>query len=143
MVISDTVRNFVEVLNAYSHATLHERDNLALLLQVAGDSNNKTAVGELAFHGKYLWRLYQTIQKEARESDTYEKLQAEFTRSVEEFQAMIRKLLPSAPQDVSEMFQRHFLSLSPASLQHLLLLAGDLYHLKNWELEFEEQNSDR
>ncbi len=142
MNISEAVSEFIEVLDAYSDSTLKEKENLKTLIQLAGDNKNHASIGDLSFHGKYLWRLYHTFQKEPTDSDKYEKLELEFMKTVSEFGEKIQSVIAAAPDDIVTLFQNHFFAMSHESLHHLLSLAHDFYYLKNWELEYVEENSE-
>lgn len=142
MQINNTIKEFIDILDTYARGNLEEKTHLSILLQLAGDAKKESLIGELSFHGKYLWKLFITFSKEPHESDKYEKLQSEFVTTVGEFQEKIKSILLNAPSDIMEIFHRHFFSLSNASLKHLLSLARDFSYLKNWELELEEQNGE-
>ena len=138
MIIAEHIRDFVALLDSYSGGKLKEKENLTILLQLAGEGKNQNIIGELAFKGKFLFRLFQTMQKENVDSEVFEKLKAELSHGATELTDQIRILISTAPDAIAQVFERHFFMLTPEAFRHLLALAHDLYYLKNWQLELEE-----
>ncbi len=142
MTISESVTAFVDLIDRYSRGNLRDRNMLAAILQLAGDAGKPELVGDLAFHGKYLARLYRALRREALEPEVREKLEAEFVEGTAAFQKLLAPLLPRADDETRAMLERHFISLTPNTVPHLLALAEDFSCLKNWELEMREGGPD-
>jgi hypothetical protein len=137
--VSDTVNDFVNLLGRYAQEGLNERENLARLLQHANDTKKTEIIGNMAFRGKYLWRLYATVKRELPDSEHYEKLGQEFSQTVQEFQAILADLITDGDEEFVHLVESHFLTVSESALKNVLSLAQDFYYLKNWELEFVER----
>lgn len=135
MDVSPQVNDIIELLSAYAGGRLHDPDGLAGFLQHAHDRGTPEAVGELAFKGKYLARLQMTMRRQTPESELYEKLEQEFSRTVHEFHDMVTEFFADAGEKQREMVERHYLAVSHDALRRLMQLAEDLTWLKNWELE--------
>jgi hypothetical protein len=140
--VSDTVSEFIGILDTYAQDGLHERDNLARLLQHAKNSQNTEMVGDIAFLGKYLWKLYGTMRKETPDGEHYEQLEQEFSRTVHEFHAKLGLLITGASEDFREMMEKHYLEASERSLKNLIALSHDFNWLKNWELEMAQRDNE-
>lgn len=137
--VNETVREFIDLLDTYAQDGLRERTHLGQLLQLAYDTSNTELVGEMAFHGKYLWKLYGTLRGESPDSEHYEKLEQEFSRTIHEFHAKLSLLISRAPEDFQQMMKKHYLDVSENALKNLLSIARDFYWLKNWELEMAQR----
>lgn len=136
--LSETVETLIEVLSDFSSDGLCEKEHFAQLLQVGHDNAKEATVGELAFTGKYLYRVFGTMRKQGMESEHYEKLEGEFSKTVHEFQTKLEELIVSAPQHFQEMIRRHYLTVSQPSLKHLMNIVHDFSVLKDWELTVNE-----
>lgn len=135
MEVSPQVQDIIELLSIYADGRLHDPDGLGGVLQHAQSRGTPDAVGELAFKGKYLTRLQLTMRRQTPESELYEKLEQEFSRTVHEFHAMVSDFFADAEEKQRGMVERHYLTVSHDALRHLMQLAEDLTWLKNWELE--------
>lgn len=135
MDVSPQVHDIIELLSTYAGGRLHDTDGLGGFLQHAQNRGTPEAVGELAFKGKYLTRLQLTMRRQTPESELYEKLEQEFSRTVHEFHAMVSDFFADAEEEQRAMVERHYLAVSHDALRNLMQLAEDLTWLKNWELE--------
>ncbi|MAT40022.1 MAG: hypothetical protein CL946_10510 [Ectothiorhodospiraceae bacterium] len=134
----EAIENLVDLLDEYSKQDLKDKENFKQFLQLAHEHDRTEIIRNMAFHSKYLWKLYGTIRKQAPDSEHYEKLEREFAQTVEEFHGQINSLIEGVESEFTEMVNRHYLAISEQSLKHLLTLANDFYWLKNWELEMEQ-----
>jgi|GEM_PF-1218554 len=141
MDVSPQVNDIIELLSAYAGDRLHDPAGLGSFLQHAHDRGSPEAVGELAFKGKYLSRLQLTMRRQTPESELYEKLEQEFSRTVHEFHAMVSDFFADAEEERREIVQRHYLAVTHDALRRLMQLAEDLTWLKNWELEMTQDGS--
>ncbi len=136
--LSEAVETLLDVLSDFSNDGLREKADFAQLLQVAHDNAKEAIIGDLAFTGKYLYRLFGTMRKQGIKSEHYDKLEGEFSTTVHEFQTKLEELIASAPQHFQEMIRRHYLSVSQPSLKHLMNIVHDFSVLKDWELTVNE-----
>ena len=140
--VSSTVDEFLTLLDTYAPDGLRERAGMAALLQRAYDTGQTARIGELAFQGKYLWKLFGALQSEPADSDKYESMEREFTRSVREFQSKLAALAgPENGESAGDIRQR-YLGASVSFLERIIGLAEDFNWLKNWELEMNEHDRD-
>ena len=139
MTVSSTVRQIVEILQQYTKFSLKDSDRLAAILQHAYDVERTSQLGDLAFSAKYLWKLYVTLEKQPADSEMLEKLETEFSTTIEEFRN--RLMAFAAEGAFKSMVEHHYLSMQPSSLKHLLDLAHDLGWMKNWELDMAQQET--
>lgn len=145
MTISESVNELIDLIDRYSRGKLRDRNMLATILQLAGDAGMPELVGDLAFHGKYLARLFRALRREELEPEVREKIETEFVEATTAFRKLLESLLPHAEGETRAMFERHFISLTPDTVPHLVALAEDFSCLKNWELEMrdgEQENAE-
>ena len=137
--ISEQVQSIVELLTAYSKQSIAASDALAALLQHAGDEKKFNELGELSFRAKHLRRVIDTAAKHSTDSELHEKLQEECSTSAREFHQMLTSFIADAAAPAKELIESRYLSVTPEALKELLVLAGDLETLKNWELDMATQ----
>lgn len=138
MDISPEVALIIEFLQTSTAEGLQDEHLLARFLQHGQNADRQDEVGRLAFHGKYLHNLYVTLRRQTQGSELYDKLEAEFSRAVNDFHGMVTEFVAGAEQEFRDTVERHTLEVSEHGLRSLLALAKDFAALKNLELEVAE-----
>ena len=138
----DQVRDILGMLSEFAGRPLRDPDRFGELLRHGRAAGKATEVGELAFAGNYLTRLVGTMRKQTADSDHYRKLEAEFSRAVHEFHALVRDFVSDGNDALRETVERHYLAVSETSLKHLVALAHDFAVLKDWELAMTDDTKE-
>lgn len=135
MDISPEVALIIEFLQTSTSEGLQDDRLFAQFLQHGQSADRQEEVGRLAFHGKYLHNLYVALRRQTQGSELYEKLEAEFSRAVNDFHGMVTAFVADADEEFRGTVERHTLEVSEQGLRSLLALARDFAALKNLELE--------
>ena len=135
---SETIDDIIEILSTFSEGRLRDRRAFARFLASGADTARAETIGELAFHGKYVTRLLGTMKKQTPESEHFEGLETEFTRTVDDFRNIVRGFAEQVGGDFEHFVRTQYLDISASSLECLLALANDFSWLKDWEIVMEE-----
>ncbi len=130
-----TGRAFIDVVEVFKNSGLNFKSMLVRIV----DTAQPTTLGELAFHGKYVWKLYRVLQMSALDDETLENVRGEFVHAVECFRDLLRASTDSWPNEQREDVKRRFLHASQESLQQMVMLAEDFFWVKNVELQFKDR----
>lgn len=141
MDISPEVALIIEFLQTSTSEGLQDEALFAQFLQHGQSADRQEEVGRLAFHGKHLHNLYLALRRQTQGSELFEKLEAEFSRSVNDFHGMITAFVSDAEQEFRGTVERQTLEVSEQGLRSLLALAQDFAALKNLELEVSQSEA--
>ncbi|MCZ7558178.1 MAG: hypothetical protein M5R41_17380 [Bacteroidia bacterium] len=139
MIISDAVRNIVEMLHTHSGKRPADVAVLSMILQHAGDAGLAGDLGALCFRAKHVSRVFDTLSRHTPETELHTKLQEEFSVSIREFHVMLDSFISEAPEELRTNITSRHLAVTPDGLRQLMSLARDLELLKNWELDMTQQ----
>ncbi len=131
---ASTIPDILDLLSHFSGGRLRDAAALGRFLEEAEPSEKAAEIGELAFHGRYLTRLLDTMKKQTAQSEHFPGLEAEFTRAVNNYQELIRVFAAGCSDGFFQFCEQHYFAVSEAALQHLLALAYDFAWLKEWEV---------
>ena len=129
-----TVNDVIEMISRFSGGRLRDTQALARFLLHAESVSRPAAIGDLAFQGKYLTRLLDTLRKNPPGSEHYDGLEHEFSRALNDFQDHIRDFSSGGDRTFLVFVEAHYLSVTESALKHVLMLAYDFGWLKEWEL---------
>jgi hypothetical protein len=135
MQISPETTHVLAYLDQKSGAGLRKRNDVGVLLELAAESDAHEAINDLAFHGSFLFKLYQTLKKSSPGSEAFVMLEKEFTSAVEKVREGMAKLLVDADEEQVERFNGLYYVMSQGSLRNVIDLAHDLGVLKSVQNE--------
>jgi hypothetical protein len=69
------------------------------------------------------------------DGEGYEKLSAEFESNIQKLSSLLKEILVDARDDIRQSQTALFLSLTPDSLERLMLLLRDLTAVKDWVVD--------
>ncbi len=139
---SETVLEFLSILNAYAPDGLRKQDDLACLLQHAYDTKKTGIIGELAFQGKYLWKLQAALRKESSTGESFETLEKELLEAFNTFHEKIAELVQDGAPELLLSFRSSYLQFSEEAAGNIIALAHDFHWMKNWELEMNREQEN-
>ncbi|MBL0177301.1 MAG: hypothetical protein IPP94_18995 [Ignavibacteria bacterium] len=131
---SEAIETLLDILDAFSANTLRDGEALARLLEHGQAPGKSSAVAALAFQGKYLTRVLDTIRKQPTGGEHLAKLEEEYARGLQEFRALLSHFVSDAPDALSAFVGLRYLPVSEEALRQLVDLTHDLGWLKEWEL---------
>jgi hypothetical protein len=141
MQLSSPVRDILTMLEQFARPGLREPQLFGMFLQHAADAGRQQQLGELAFHGKYLWKLYGNLQKHAIGDEIRDKVEEELTTTLQEFRTMVEDFSSDGAAVFREAVDTRVLVLSGTGLQAIMDIAHDFSWLKNWELEMQARQT--
>jgi hypothetical protein len=122
-------------LDALSAHTLTRRDDLALILGLAGSPDDVQCLDDLSFHAKIVHRTGVIITRLGPEGTGVDQVRSEFARSLEMVRSLLVSLLPALPAGAGDRLERDYLTLTQESLGNLMMLCSDLRWYKNWLID--------
>lgn len=131
----NTARAFIDAVEVFKNSALNFKELLVHIVSSA----QPVVLGELAFHGKYVWKLYRTLQSHALEDEALEKLQGEFARAVDHFKDLLQRPVQTWSDEHREDMDRRFFHTSQECLRRVIMLAEDFFWVKNVEIQFKDK----
>jgi hypothetical protein len=128
-------QELIQELDALSAHTLTRRDDLALILGLAGSSIHQQTLDDLSFHAKVIHRTGVIINRLGPEGTGVDQIRSEFARSLETARSLLLGLLPALPAGAGQRMEREYLSMTQESLGNLMMLCSDLRWYKNWRID--------
>jgi hypothetical protein len=128
-------RNLIQELEALSAQTLSRRDDLALILELAGSPDVRQPLDDLSFHSKVVHRTAAIIKRLGPDGAGVDQVRGEFSRSLDVVRSLLARLLPLLPEGARGRMDREYLSMTQVSLGNLMMLCSDLRWYKNWLID--------
>lgn len=104
-------------------------------LTIASGLGRREMLADIIFLAKFLWNVYNLMQRIGPAEEGYPKLSAEFRDALEKFSTLIKTLIKESSEEMKEKFKTTFFSLSQESMSNLVQLASDLSWLKNYAID--------
>lgn len=133
--LSQETATLLASLDELSKHTLVRRADLGTLIEVAASANKRDTLEKLSFVAKFLVRTYGIMKRIGPQGNGYDTLRGEFSTNLATSRPLMEDLLAGAPEDVRKRMTNDYLSLTPASIDNLLLLFRDLSWYKNWLID--------
>ena len=130
MDISQDTYTVVEFLDEFSQGSLRKKNDMQVILELASASFNTEVVTHLSFHGSSVWRIFSVMRKTQPGSESFVKLEQEFSSSLNEIRVGLLALLDNADPDISQRFHDIYLGMSGGVARNLTDLAHDLSRFK-------------
>jgi hypothetical protein len=127
--------NFLRELERFFDRTLSFRDEVGMLIEVAGQKGKMGAFNDAIFLAKFITKSMGVMKRIGVDGEGYDKLSAEFQSNIQKVSAFLKEILEVAPEDARRSMAPFFLSLTHDSLEHLMILLSDLAIVKNWVLD--------
>lgn len=135
MNLSPETEHVLAYLDEKSGQGLRKRNDIGTLLELAAESDVPETINDLAFHGSFLFKVYQTLKKAAPGSDAFAGLEKEFTAAVEHVRQQMATLLVDADEEQVERFNSQYYVMTQGSLRNVIDLAHDFGVLKSVQNE--------
>lgn len=135
MQLSPETSHVLTYLDEKSGQGLRKRNDVGALLELAAESDAAETVNDLAFHGSFLFKVYQTLKKSTPGSEGFVALEREFAAAVETVREKIAALLVGADEEQVERFNSQYYAMTQGSLRNVVDLAHDLGVLKSVQNE--------
>ncbi|CUS84966.1 hypothetical protein [Candidatus Kryptobacter tengchongensis] len=136
----------IQAVDEFSGGRLREKNSLEVLLTIAVENNLMNLVDDIAFHSKFLWRVFnflksgrkifgETADQKADEERYKARLTSQISESVERIRSLILKILERFPEVEKQRFFDKFLKIDAESFENFMNLVHDFYWFKNWRID--------
>lgn len=136
----------VKAVDKFSGGKLKEKDSFEILLSVAIENNLMDLVDDLAFHSKFLWRVFnflksgrkifgETSQQKNDEELYKARLSSQINESVEKIRTLLLKIIEKCSEVEKQRFFDRFLKIDAESFENFMNLVHDFYWFKNWKID--------
>lgn len=130
----------VELVDKFSGGKLKEKDAFEFLLSVAIENNLMDLIDEIAFHSKFLWRVFSFLKSGRKfqeiDEEIYEgRIVAQISETVEKIRNLIFKVIDAGSEDEKRNFAQKFLGTDMEGFENFINLVHDFYWLKNWKID--------
>lgn len=135
MALRQETLEFIRALEVSANRKLHYPEVVGILVESVRVDKLRASVDELVFLAKFLTKSFGVMKRIGVDGEGYEKLSLEFKSNLEKVIALLRQcheegVGAAGPEQLSRFF-----SMTPQSLDDLMLLLSDLTLVKNWSLD--------
>lgn len=130
----------VELVNKFSGGRLKEKEAFEFLLSIAIENDLMDLIDEIAFHSKFLWRVFSFLESgrkfEEIDEEVYKgRIVAQINETVEKIKNLILKVIDAGSEDEKRNFIQKFLRTDMEGFENFINLVNDFYWLKNWKID--------
>jgi len=130
----------VELVDKFSGGKLKEKDGFEFLLSIAIENNLMDLIDEIAFHSKFLWRVFSFLKSGRKFQEIDEEIYkgrivAQINETVEKIRNLILRDIDASSEDEKRNFVQKFLGTDMEGFENFINLVHDFYWLKNWIID--------
>lgn len=126
---------FIRALELSANRKLNYPDVVRILIESARRENQTEVFEELVFLAKFLTKSFGVMQRIGVDGEGYDKLSAEFKLNMEKVVNLLTTHRDVMKDDADRTMLSRFFSMTPRSLDDLMMLLNDLMLVKNWMLD--------
>jgi hypothetical protein len=131
MEISEDTYTVVEYLERFSNNSLRKKNDMLAILELASITLNADVISHMSFHGSAVWRIFSVMRKTQPGSESFVKLEQEFSVSLNEMRVGLLAVLEHANEEISQRFSDVYLGMSGGVAKNLTDLAHDFSQFKD------------
>ena len=131
---SDTLE-LLRGLEKSSRKRLNYPNEVGQILEAAQNGRRTMQFEDAIFLAKFISSSFDVMSRIGVDGEGYEKLSAEFESNTQKLSSLIKEILIGARDEIRQNQTALFLSLTPESLERLMLLLRDLTAVKNWVVD--------
>jgi hypothetical protein len=135
MEIKPDIQEFVRQLELYAKRGMNCPNEVAELLQLAGQSRLINEFEELVFLAKFLVRTQEIMKRIGPAAEGFQKLSTEFQSGVKKSTGILKNLTSKANMETTQEFLKTFINMDTGSMDRLMDLFIDLSWIKNWQID--------
>lgn len=126
----DFTASFIE----FSKGKVNHPEDLARIIDLAFQYDNKPAFEELVFHAKYLTGLMRIVQTKDNPLDEeyFQKVKEEYAEHIEKVKEKFCIIIEPGSDFVKEIFMKKYFALTQESLEQLHKLCEDFGRMKSF-----------
>lgn len=132
----DTIR-VMDFLEQYSETGLRKREDLSILIEIAAAKNDYESVNDLAFTGKAVYNLFQTIKSSKSGDRNIQPVLNEFEKSLVDLRKVMYKLVGDS-EEILAKFDLDYLHCSNGAILNVIDISHDLSAFKNMQADARE-----
>lgn len=118
-----------------SRKRLNYPNDVGEILEAAQNGGRTGQFEEVIFLAKFISKSFDVMSRIGSDGEGYEKLSVEFESNIQKLSSLLKEILAVSSDDIRQSFIALFLSLTPESLERLMLLLRDLTAVKNWVVD--------
>ncbi|CUS86984.1 hypothetical protein JGI16_11031 [Candidatus Kryptonium thompsonii] len=128
------------MVDKFSGGKLKEKDGFEFLLSIAIENNLMDLIDEIAFHSKFLWRVFSFLKSGRKFQEIDEEIYkgrivAQINETVEKIRNLILRVIDASSEDEKRNFVQKFLGTDMEGFENFINLVHDFYWLKNWKID--------
>ena len=127
--------DLLKELERSSRKKLNYPNEVGLVLEASWKGHRTKEFEEVIFLAKFISKSFDVMDRIGSDGEGYEKLSAEFESNIQKLSSLLKEILIDASDEIRQSLTALFLSLTPESLERLMLLLRDLTAVKNWVVD--------
>jgi hypothetical protein len=135
MTLQSDIQDLLREIEKSSRRKLNYPDEVGQILEEARQSRRTAQFEEVIFLAKFISKTFNVMNRIGADGEGYEKLSAEFESNIQKLSSLLKEILVDARDDIRQSQTALFLSLTPDSLERLMLLLRDLTAVKDWVVD--------
>ncbi len=134
MPISEQTQAVLEYFDQYSGFTLRKKNDIAELLDIASVHDEAEAFNSSVFTGKVVWNLYAQLKKITSPDNSYNNLEQEFAKAVNELRGLLLHFANLSENDTTKQrFEETYLAVHQGTMRNIVDLSHDLARFKDMQ----------
>lgn len=130
-----TTAQFIEQLQSYANRSNLFPREVEQLINATNQRGLEQIFLDAIFHAKFATKTREVMNRIGRDGEGFDKLSAEFQKSIEKVTTLLKTIVKESPEDVKKHFVNDFFAMDQKSFSNLLKLLEDLSWVKNWEVD--------
>lgn len=135
MELSDHTTTLLDRLEQLARKRFACRNDIGILIELASRHDALRTLDDLSFYAKFTARTFALMNRIGREAEGFDRLSKEFGEGMEKAKTLLLSLMAHGADEDRQRFHETYLALSPASLDHLLVLLRELSWYKNYLID--------
>jgi hypothetical protein len=137
LTIREETRGFIDKVERAAGKKFLFRNDVELLYELASLHLLGSLFEDIIFYAKFVSHASTILKRVGPTNDETAKLADEFKEKLEKVSSLMKTLIDNAPEDMRELFNGRFFSLSQESMNSLMILLQELSRVKNYLLDQE------
>ncbi|HUN65824.1 MAG TPA: hypothetical protein VMW43_06950 [Bacteroidota bacterium] len=129
------VEEYLGAVERYSGRRFHFRTEIALLMELAAQTERSEEFEKIIFTAKFITRAFDILRRSGSGSEESKHLSAELQANLVSVTGLIRSLCSTDPTIADALFGERMFSLTHESLDLLKDLLSELTWIKNYSLD--------
>lgn len=127
-------KNFLDEVEKFTSKSLHQKNNLMIIIDPFNQTNSFEDFENFAFLGKYVNGLFRVLESSGKvtEFQNLEQVKKDLGDNIEKVISRLKEITLNLNGDHKIKIEKNYLALSKESFQNIQLLVEDLDHIKKY-----------